>query len=221
MNSFFLIVQATYSHVEIGLCNGSKIIALQTLEKSSATKVLVQTIDQLLVSKNLSINDLSFIAANRGPAPFTTLRVVLATINGISFASDIKLIGIDGLHAFVLENTHAQWPYTAYLLNAFNNDVYFAIERPMKQLEIGCTKIDQLMAALEPYKKMHWRFLGNGALLFEQKIAAHFQNYQLIRAPSYCSIHFLAQQAVGRFQHNQLCGHQVLPLYLKETAYKK
>jgi tRNA threonylcarbamoyl adenosine modification protein YeaZ len=221
MNTVFLVAQATYDQVEIGLFSQTTLIAQQTLEKSSANKLLTNSIEQLLSNNNYSLNDLSFIAVNRGPAPFTTLRVVLATMNGISFASGIKLVGIDGLSAFALENADAGWPYSAYLFNAFNDDVYFAIERPMTQLEIGCIKIDQLIAALEPFKNMHWRFLGNGALLFEQKIAAHFQNYQLIRSPSYSSLQSIANQAVENYHTNQFCGHQVLPLYLKEAAYKK
>lgn len=222
MNTLFLIAQATYTHVEIGLFNGSKILAQQRLEKSSATQLLIKTIDQLLLINNCLLHDLSFIAVNRGPAPFTTLRVVLATMNGISFASGIKLVGVDGLRTFVLENTDTQWPYTAYLLNAFNNDVYFAIEQPNSSLEIGCMNSDQLIEKLSSFKEYQWRFLGNGVPLFQEKIRARFTNFNF--PPSmidYCSLQFLAQQAIEHFQHNQFCGHQVLPLYLKETSYKK
>ncbi len=222
MNTLFLIVQATYTHVEIGLFNGSKILAQQRLEKSSATQLLIKTIDQLLLINNCLLNDLSFIAVNRGPAPFTTLRVVLATMNGISFASGIKLIGIDGLRTFVLENADTQWPYTAYLLNAFNNDVYYALENPNCPLEFGCVNIDQLIATLASFKNVQWRFLGNGASLFNEKIRARFTNFHFpLPMVDYCSLQFLAQQAIEHFQHNQFCGHQVLPLYLKETSYKK
>ncbi len=45
--------------------------------------------------------DLAFIAAHQGPAPFTTLRVCLTTVNGFAFATGMPLIGINGLQELV------------------------------------------------------------------------------------------------------------------------
>ncbi|OQA36030.1 MAG: Glycoprotease family protein [Candidatus Dependentiae bacterium ADurb.Bin331] len=222
MKTYFLIAQATYDHVEIGLFNKSTLIAQQALEKSSANKLLVQTIDNLLADNNISVSHLSFIAVNKGPAPFTTLRVVLATINGISFASGIKLIGIDGLRAFALEFEDKRWPYTAYLLNAFNNDVYYALQQPHVPLQIGCGNINQLLTSFDSSKEYEWRFCGNGASLHAQTIASHIKkNFFPEPIVNQCSLEFLAQQALIMYENSEFSDHQALPLYLKETAYKK
>ena len=109
----------------------SKVQVIKETNKK-ASSLLVPYIKQILEKNSLKISDLDFICADQGPGAFTSLRVTIATINGISFASKIPLIGIDGLDALnqetlsdVMLKKQGVPEILIVLLNAYNNEVYF------------------------------------------------------------------------------------------------
>lgn len=216
-----LAIQSTYDHVEIGLfTDGHKEIIRE--DKRIASKTIITHIDSILQRNNSSLTDLSYIAVNKGPAPFTSLRVVIATINGISFASHIPLIGIDGLSTYIHEHHNNAWPYTVALFNAFNNDVYFGMELPEKKIDIGCENIEVFLAKLHQHiPNQTIRFIGHGSVVFHNIISNIFgiNAYIPESTPQYLSLTYLNTYA----QEQQLLGHsshQVSPLYLKQVHYK-
>lgn len=62
------------------------------LEKSFLIKTetcrLMHEFNQLLARHTLDWSNISLIGASQGPAPFTTLRALITTLNGISFAKN-------------------------------------------------------------------------------------------------------------------------------------
>ncbi len=98
-----LIIQHTEQTVEIALFDNAQCRGSVAVEKSAASALLIPKIQELLTTNNLQLSDLDFIAANAGPGPFTTLRTILATVNGLGYAVSIPLIGIDGLDAMLDE----------------------------------------------------------------------------------------------------------------------
>src|SRR3990170_4281291 len=126
--TLFLSIQNTYEAIEIALFKDDQLVAALKEDKSRASKELIPLIAYLLLRARITMKDLAFIAVNQGPGPFTTLRVVIATVNGLSFATNVPLVGIDSLDAFLEEYKNSEHP-TIILLNAFNNDVYYAIKK--------------------------------------------------------------------------------------------
>ncbi|HEX2978483.1 MAG TPA: tRNA (adenosine(37)-N6)-threonylcarbamoyltransferase complex dimerization subunit type 1 TsaB [Candidatus Babeliales bacterium] len=220
MSLFFLAVQATYTSLEVGIYRDQQQLAIKQLEKTSSN-LLIDTIAALLKQQNLSLINLAFIAVNRGPAPFTSLRVALATVNGIAFSSGIKLVGVDGLRTFAQAESAPDFPPTAFLLNAFNNDVYYAVKLPNTELEIGCAPIDDVLSQISKKDAHHWRFMGNGAILFKEKIDSLFKKSTIETEPIYPSLLSVAHAAFSSWQKKALIIDRALPLYLKETHYKK
>lgn len=120
------------------LFHGQQLIESEIIPNAQASKQLVFVIDRLLEKQNLRLQDLAFIFVNQGPAPFTTLRTVLATVNALSFARNIPLVGIDSLQALAKENvlrkssSDTDNPGSLIipiaLLDAFNNDVYYCFK---------------------------------------------------------------------------------------------
>lgn len=98
-----LVLQSTYDQIEIGLVIDGQLGTQINLNKAQASSQILLAIDQLLQAHRCKVTDLQFIAANLGPAPFTSLRVVIATVNGLCFATGVPLIGVNGLQAFVTE----------------------------------------------------------------------------------------------------------------------
>ncbi len=212
-----LVIQATYEHVEIGLFTDDQQKEIIREDKRFASKSIITHIDALLKNNTINFSDISFIAVNQGPAPFTSLRVVISTVNGLSFASTVPLIGIDGLATFTQEHHNNQWPYTIALFNAFNNDVYFGIETPEKKLQTGYENIEIFLDTLHKrFANKTLRFIGNGVELFRENIINIFGNNTYFPEPfsHYPSLSYINKLAKEQW-HSGHETHQVLPLYLK------
>lgn len=220
----YLAIQATYEQLQIGLFKDNQLIDQIYEDKKKASTTILLHIDQLLKQNELGAKNLAFIAVNQGPAPFTSLRVVIATVNGISFATGLPLVGVDGLEVFIQEHTDPAWPSTVALLNAFNNDVYFAIQQQEKSLQKGCSNIETF---LEPLKKVFSgkavRFIGNGAELFKDLIATYFHNNAFFPEPipEFPSLYRIGLAGLQSWQNKENITKQLLPLYLKTLQYKK
>lgn len=217
-----LIISTDYSHTTIALCKENQTIAQIQEENKNVSKWLLFHIDTLCAQFSIKHADISFIGINQGPGPFTTLRVTLATINGISFASHIPLVGVDGIKALIQENKNAQWPYTVALLNAFNDEVYYAIEAPHHELRIGYKKIDALLHELkDEYRNEPLRLIGAGVHTFKTQITTILAEQAIIPdlLPLMPSIEQIAKVANDQFRTQEL-HNKLLPLYLKVMNYK-
>ena len=108
----FLAIQNSYHDIQIALFDPTSLTELGRIgvldslcaSKIEASKMLAPLVGQLLTQNSLALSDLKFIAANRGPGPFTTLRTVLASVNGLAFATKLPLIGVDSLDAMLHES---------------------------------------------------------------------------------------------------------------------
>ena len=219
----YLAIQTTYLQLQIGLFENQKLLDTLCADKKIASKTIITHIQTLLNSNNRALSDLSFIAVNQGPAPFTSLRVVIATVNGLSFGSSIPLVGVDGLAAFMQEYQNSAWPYTIALLNAFNQDAYYALQTPLL-FEKGCINIDTLLAKLKKITNTQpVRFIGSGTELFADQILQHFGPLASIPEPlpEYPSIEQIASCALNQWKNKKNITDQILPLYLKQLRYKK
>lgn len=217
-----LIISTDYSHTTIALCKENETIAQIQEENKNVSKWLLFHIDTLCAQFGIKHADISFIGINQGPGPFTTLRVTLATINGIAFASHFPLVGVDGIKALIEENKNSQWPYTIALLNAFNDEVYYAIEAPHHELRIGYKKIDMLLAELkDEYRNEPLRLIGAGVNTFKAQIATILGEQAVIPEPLplTASIEQITKIANDHFRTQEL-QYKLLPLYLKVMNYK-
>lgn len=213
-------LQSTYKAVECALWHGDK-FTIQSIPKEQASSLLIPTIDLLMTHRDLPLEELACIVVNRGPAPFTTLRTVIATANGINIASQVPMIGINGLEAFLDEYTDSTTMPTVTLLNAFHNAVYFGIQEDGKKHKFGYEYIDNLLPLLQQrYPANVIRFLGNGTELYREKIIAFFQKQAYIPEPipQYCSLEKVMQ--LGSQQLEQKIGliDQIDPLYYKKPV---
>ena len=101
----FISIQGSYSQLQLSLFKGNSCLTLISETNKKASSLMVPLIEEMLKQHSLTLCDINFICADQGPGAFTSLRVTIATINGISFAQHIPLIGIDGLDALAQE-TH-------------------------------------------------------------------------------------------------------------------
>ena len=86
--------------------------------------MLIPMIDTLLKQTAINVSDLAYIAVNIGPAPYNTLRALIATANAIAFAKKIPLVGCNALSLLTEFYTQENFQ-TVALLQAFSGHVYF------------------------------------------------------------------------------------------------
>src|SRR5271155_4901602 len=191
MNTF-LAIQHTYDGIEFAIFRGQTVLTHEKMSKFHASSTLIPTLDTALKAHDLRLSDLAFIAANQGPGPFTTLRVVIATINGIAFASNITLVGVDGLNALMQEYKDPSCDRTICMLNAFNHDVYYAYYDEADNLVTGAANAEQFLheIAQSLTSAQRVQFLGNALQTNRMLIAELFGERAIIPAviPDTCSV---------------------------------
>ena len=216
---FFLALQSGYQEVTIALFHGDLCIDAAIEHNKQASKNLIPVIDTLLKRNSLTLTDCSFFAAYQGPAPFTTLRVVIATINGLGFASTIPLVGVDGLATFLYQERDDKYDYTIVLLNAFCESVYFGIyETKTGHIITGCEEIGQFLTDIaQRSSEQSCKFVGNGTLLYQNQILEKLKkSYIPEPTPELCSIETVGKQAYKQWQQKENITQQLAPLYLKK-----
>ena len=217
----YLVIQANYSAYQVGLYKDAQQIALLKGDKKYSSKELVPTINSILNDHNLSLNNLDGIGVNQGPGPFTSLRVAITTANGIAFGSKVSLIGNNSLHALLQEYPDAQHPISVALLNAYNHDLYYAVEHN-NSIQDGCKNNEILFEDLKrEFPDQAIRFLGNGATLYKELIEKTFGEYVIIPdpCPQEASLAPFASMTLEQLKQGNTV-EMLKPIYLKQLTYK-
>lgn len=212
----FLAIQNTYDQVQMALCLDGTLSKIISLDKTVASKECICALEQLLAQNSVSLNNLSYIAVNQGPGPFTTLRVVISTVNGLSFARGIPLVGINGLQALAGEHPA---PTKVVLLNAFGQDIYYLIESHGDQTMGVANTASLVQLVMEKIPHDPILFLGNGALLYQELITATFGDRAQFLFPLFqtSSLDSIAQRARAQWKTRQNISFQLQPLYYKKA----
>jgi len=213
----YLVIQSTYQEIEVALFRNSNCIAVSSISKLEASSKLIPKIETLLAELSLTINDLDFIGSNQGPAPFTTLRTAIATINGLRFATNISLVGINGLEAFA-QQILPKSKNVVVIWNAFGESAYYAI-RKAGVVEFGWEPIDKLVMQLQQtFPNQPVQVCGQGLKIFEKKLEALHSNFELnTEADQFPKIELIAEKALVKYRKGEFSHGPLDPIYLKQA----
>ena len=228
----YLAIQNTYDVFEMALFDHHNLIDQISEDKRHTSKLFIPFLDQLCARNNIKISDISFFAVNCGPGPFSTLRSVIASVNGLHLATNIPLIGIDGLDATFIESYDNTYQHTIVLLNAFNNEVYYLISIPstlgfdgdpkkeVKNTVKGYKKIDEFLEHIKHTYPAPINFVGNGVTLHQSLIKEILGNNAVIKEPNppMCSIKTIGRLGLEKFKQNNTSDEYLMPLHLKKHA---
>jgi len=191
----YIAVQNTHEVFEMALFINNTLHDQVSEDKRHTSKLLIPLLDQLLIRNNITISDLSFCAVNCGPGPFSTLRSIIASVNGLHLATNIPLISIDGLEATFLEFRDNYHENTVVLLNAFNNESYYLIAHGDTIVATG-------------YKKTE---------LLQQEIAEQFSAKTVtIVDNKICSVDTIGRLGYEKFMAQGPASGYLMPLHLKK-----
>lgn len=218
----FLLFVHDYSNTTVALFNDMICLEHITVSNKQASAYSIPHAAALLDRHSCALSELNFIAAYQGPGPFTTLRTIIATVNGLHFATGLPLYGIDGLSAFIAEQYESSKDLLI-LLNAFQDDVYYAYATD-NNVEKGCLAINDLIARINTYTtNKQIKVIGNVVEKQQESLKSLIAQIDYPeKIPEFPSLEALAQNAYQQWQHAKTGDSFLKPLYLKQTStYQK
>jgi tRNA threonylcarbamoyladenosine biosynthesis protein TsaB len=177
-----------------------------------------------LAAADLTLRDLSLLAVGLGPGPFTGLRVGLATIEGLAFATGLPVVGVSGLEALAVAASRAEPSArrVAAFLDAARGEVFAAQYLVTRETPLEPRAIDEPCAARPHTVLDAWRaesalpdvFIGSGAMLYRGDIVAAAPMARLVEAPLLAPfIAELGEQMAARGLVVPL--HSLRPVYVR------
>ncbi len=218
---YYLVLSSDYETVQCGLYKAGNRIAVCQENKMSVSKNLMLILTTMLSEEALSWSDLSYIGVNQGPSPFTTLRVVITTVNGLLFSLGKPVIGIDGIKTFLEEQYTSE--VLVALLHAFNHDLYFGIATAPGIYETGWEFSGTLLLSLQKrFGAQPITFIGNGVKMYQEQILNFFPHAVFQDPlPETVSLDAIAAKTYELYQSGMVQHEPLLPLYLKTLEYKQ
>ncbi len=211
--NYYIALQNTYETIQIGLFQDEMMLDFHEIHKHLISKKFIEILNEVLKHHKITPSDLAYIVANNGPSPLTTLRAVLASINGINFAIRTPLIAVDGFMLLAQElNTTER---TAVILNAFNNDVYFAYPHHEKIIS-GYKNIELLIPELIEQKIT--KIVGNALDIHKERILSSMPNIKLDAETSYSDLEKIAEHGCRLFEKGCV-SEEIMPGYTKVPHY--
>lgn len=226
----FLSIQSSYSLLQLALFQGNQCLQTRIVRDTRASSNLIIYLEDLLTTHGKTLADVDFIAMDAGPGAFTSLRVAIASINGIGFGCAKPLIGVSGLEA-LLEDGFAQAMQdykdcvgVVGLLNAYGNDAYI-IAAAMQDKAIkfqGCKKIHEVIVDLQQtFPSGTLLMVGNGVTTFEQVLQEAFGTRLVAIDPlqEVPSVERIAILAYQQWCIQQEHSTRITPNYLKSQLF--
>lgn len=214
-----LAIQGSYKSFGLALFKGGDYLDTLTVEHVQASSQFFTYVENFLNKHVIAFEDLDFIAVDQGPGAFTSLRVIITTLNGIAFSKKIPLVGVDGLDALAQEALvdNREKAYIVPLLNAYNNEVYYGVYEVLSQEKLrlcepkGYKKIDLFLEEFfKTYEERKVLFVGNGALLHNIKSGSSLQ---------VCSAKQVGMIGFDHWQKKINICYEITPLYLKSQTF--
>lgn len=217
----WLSIISDYESLHVSLCQKDQTLQTLTCSKADSNTYLLSLIKELLEAHHMTLQELLYIGVNTGPGPYTSLRVAITTANALAFATGIKLIGIDSLHALIKQYSLHNEMVLA-MLNAFNNEVFYAFGNSSSIVATGCAPIEHLITTMAPLITPATHIVGNGASMFAHRIASSLTYAKLDdNITQYPSVSFLNEICWQTWLHDRKAAtDELFPLYLKNIAYK-
>ncbi len=98
-----LAIESSTLTASVALLVDGKIVYDKESGVNSHSEILLSLVDEALRHANLKLGDLQTIAIGQGPGSFTGLRIGMATVKGLCFASEVSLTPVSSLAAVALD----------------------------------------------------------------------------------------------------------------------
>ncbi len=156
----------------------------RTNVKIAHSERLMKSVDWLLKTSDISVNEIDAFAISIGPGSFTGLRIGLCTVKGLAYATGKPIVPVPTLDAFARSLPLCSYPLCP-MLDARKNEVYTGL---YKWEDGNCKKVipetavnpeDFLKNIKEPTI-----FTGDGAITYRNLIKDTLKENAIFAPPS-------------------------------------
>lgn len=221
----YIIIHHTYKEIQTALFKNDCLVDSYQQDNHLTSKNLIPMLDALCAHNNITIADVAFIGVNQGPGMFSTLRSIIATINGIHYATKIPLVGVDALHATAQEFYNPTFDLTLTLFNAYNQELYYLLTHGTTLSVSGYGTIkDILLITAQKAGSNTIYCIGDGATLYKKELQQNnsISLYIPEPTPHLCSLSMIGRCALEKYRNNNNNGNSYLfPLHLKKHAVER
>lgn len=166
-----LSIDSSATAASVALVDDNKLIGEFFINTElTHSRTLMPMIDSLLEVVGKAVSDIELIAVSTGPGSFTGVRIGVAAVKGLAFASDIPCMGVSTLESMAYNLTLTDCVVCA-VMDARRDQVYNAmfrikygnIERLCEDRAISLEELKKDIS--ENYSKEHILLVGDGARL--------------------------------------------------------
>ncbi len=127
---WLLAIECATRTASVALLQGDALVGQQACDgRGNHAETLLGMLDVVLAEAGVSLCDVGRFAVSIGPGSFTSLRVGLATVKGLAFASDARVAPVSTLAALAWEAGGQAGADVASALDARRGEVYGAVFR--------------------------------------------------------------------------------------------
>jgi tRNA threonylcarbamoyladenosine biosynthesis protein TsaB len=226
---FSLGIETSTKTGSVAVISDDAVIAQYSLNiEVTHSERLMSTVDRVLKDIGIALADMDGFAVAIGPGSFTGLRIGLAAVKGLAFATGKPVAAVPTLKALAWNLPQASHPVCP-LLDARKNEVYAALY----QYE-GPRLIQLMPEATIPLAEIAGRipgtvlFTGEASRLYRQALEQAFGDRAFFAPRTAClpSAAAVAEIGLGMLQNGELTElDSLIPLYIRrpeaEVAWEK
>ena len=186
--------------------------------KREQTQLILPMIDAALKEAEIKLSDITALIFNRGPGPFSGIRINTAVVQALSVAHDLPCVGVSSLAAIAqaaYEQQKVEQVYAAF--DARMKQVYFAqyqLNPNSQTMSLAEGSSEQLLD-YEQSTEQVLPIAGNGADLLKA------QQNQSVYPETTPNAVTLAKLGIAQYlQSGGVSAEQALPVYLRNDAWK-
>lgn len=205
----------------VAICSEEKILSSFSVNAGlTHSQTMMPMAEAALRCANISLDQIDGFAVSVGPGSFTGLRIGIAAVKGLAYASEKPCIPVSTLEGLA-ENLTGFQGISCPVMDARRNQVYnglFALGEgvPQRLCEDRAISIEALATELREYHQPIW-LVGDGADLCMEQLRGDFPNL-LLAPPSRkwqdaSSVAFCAHRLYQ--QGKAVSAEQLIPSYLR------
>lgn len=175
-----LSVDSSYSTATCALIKDDKILAEINLnDKKQHSVILMRLIDSILKEYEIDINAIDAFIISRGPGSFTGLRIGMATLKGLAFASKKPLISVSTLDALAYNSISFQG-IICPIMDALRDNIYTCLYKNENNnltplIKEQCLNINELVTILKE-QTLPIIFVGDGVAKHKEFLQENIPN---------------------------------------------
>lgn len=167
-----LALETSTEYCSVALWQNGNVDIRETWADHRHSELLLGMVDELLCSHGLRVAQLDGIAFGRGPGSFTGLRIACGAAQGIAFAADLPVVGIDTLLAMAQASGKTR---VVCCMDARMREIYYAAyEKSAAGWRTVCAPGVWSPGEVPLPATGEWHGCGSGFAAYREALVHHF-----------------------------------------------